>query len=84
MAEQSLTALAVPTDAIVQIEGETVVFRRDAKGALAPVTVRLGEVVGDRTVVREGLTSGDVIVVAGAFAVKSQILKAQLGEGHGH
>ena len=24
------------------------------------------------------------VVVAGAFAVKSQILKAQLGEGHGH
>lgn len=84
MAGQSLTPLAVPTDAIVQIEGETVVFRRDAKGALAPVTVRLGEVVGDRTVIREGLSSGDVIVVAGAFAVKSQILKAQLGEGHGH
>lgn len=81
---QALTPLAVPTDAIVQIEGETVVFRRDAKGALAPVTVRLGEVIGDRTVIREGLKPGDVVVVAGAFAVKSQILKAQLGEGHAH
>ena len=81
---QTMTPLAVPTDAIVQIEGETVVFRRDDKGALAPVTVRLGEVIGDRTVIREGLKPGDVVVVAGAFAVKSQILKAQLGEGHGH
>jgi cobalt-zinc-cadmium efflux system membrane fusion protein len=81
---QTMTPLAVPTDAIVQIEGDTVVFRRDDKGALAPVTVRLGEVIGDRTVIREGLKPGDVVVVAGAFAVKSQILKAQLGEGHGH
>jgi cobalt-zinc-cadmium efflux system membrane fusion protein len=80
---QTMTPLAVPTDAIVQIEGETVVFRRDDKGALAPVTVRLGEVIGDRTVIREGLKPGDVVVVAGAFAVKSQILKAPLGEGHG-
>ena len=79
-----MTPLAVPTDAIVQIEGETVVFRRDDKGTLAPVTVRLGEVIGDRTVIREGLKPGDVVVVAGAFAVKSQILKAQLGEGHAH
>jgi cobalt-zinc-cadmium efflux system membrane fusion protein len=78
------TQLAVPTEAIVQIEGETVVFRRNAKGALEPVTVRAGEVIGDHTVIREGLAPGDTVVVAGAFAVKSQILKAQLGEGHAH
>ena len=29
--------LAIPTDALVQIEGETVVFRRNATGALEPV-----------------------------------------------
>ena len=76
--------LAIPTDALVQLEGETVVFRRNAEGALAPVPVRTGEVIGDRTTIREGLKAGDTVVVAGAFAVKSQILKAQLGEGHGH
>ena len=53
-------------------------------GALEPVPVRAGEVIGDRTVIREGLKAGDTVVVAGAFAVKSQMLKAQLGEGHGH
>jgi cobalt-zinc-cadmium efflux system membrane fusion protein len=76
--------LAVPTDALVQLEGETVVFRRNANGALEPVPVRAGEVIGDRTVIREGLKPGDTVVVAGAFAVKSRMLKAQLGEGHGH
>ena len=78
------TQLAVPTDALVQLEGETVVFRRNVDGALEPVPVRAGEVIGDRTVIREGLKAGDTVVVAGAFAVKSQMLKAQLGEGHGH
>ena len=78
------TQLAVPTDALVQLEGETVVFRRNSAGALEPVPVRAGEVIGDRTVIREGLKAGDTVVVAGAFAVKSQMLKAQLGEGHGH
>ncbi len=81
---KAATQLAVPTDALVQLEGETVVFRRNASGALEPVPVRAGEVIGDRTVIREGLKAGDSVVVAGAFAVKSQMLKAQLGEGHGH
>ena len=76
--------LAIPTDALVQLEGETVVFRRNAQSDLEQVPVRTGEVIGDRTVIREGLKAGDTVVVAGAFAVKSQILKAQLGEGHGH
>jgi membrane fusion protein, heavy metal efflux system len=78
------TQLAIPTEALVQIEGETVAFRRNSAGALEPVPVRPGEVIGDRTIIREGLKAGDTVVVAGAFAVKSQMLKAQLGEGHAH
>lgn len=81
---KAATQLAVATDALVQLEGETVVFRRNAAGALEPVPVRAGEVIGDHTVIREGLKAGDTVVVAGAFAVKSQLLKAQLGEGDGH
>jgi len=81
---RTTTQLAVPTDALVQLEGEAVVFRRNTAGAMEPVPVRVGEVIGDRTVIREGLRPGDTVVVAGAFAVKSQMLKAQLGEGHGH
>ena len=68
----------------MQIEGETVVFRRDEHGAFAPVPVRVGDVIGDHTVIREGLKTGDTVVVTGAFTLKSQILKAQMGEGHGH
>ncbi|MGE3106563.1 MAG: efflux RND transporter periplasmic adaptor subunit, partial [Lysobacterales bacterium] len=74
------TQLAIPTDALVQLEGETVAFRRNAAGALEPVPVRTGEVIGDRTVIREGLKAGDAVVVQGAFAVKAQMLKSQLGE----
>ena len=76
--------IAVPTAALVQLEGETVVFRQDADGAIAPVAVRTGNVVGDQTVVLEGVQSGDRVVVDGAYALKAQILKAQLGEGHAH
>lgn len=74
------TELAVPNEALVQLAGDTVVFRRNADGALEPVPVRTGEVIGERTLIRDGLKSGDTVVVAGAFELKSQMLKSQLGE----
>jgi cobalt-zinc-cadmium efflux system membrane fusion protein len=74
----------VPTAALVLLEGETVVFRQDADGSLAPVTVRSGAVIGDRTVVLEGVAVGDLVVVEGAYALKAQMLKSKLGEGHAH
>ena len=80
----STQQLAVPTEAHVQIEGDTVVFRRNADGALEPVKVRAGDASGESTVISDGLSAGDNVVVEGAFALKAQILKAQMGEGHGH
>ncbi|MGH8076526.1 MAG: efflux RND transporter periplasmic adaptor subunit [Lysobacter sp.] len=80
----SAQQLAVPTTALMQLAGDTVVFRRNPAGALEPVPVRTGEVIGEQTVISEGLKAGDTVVVEGAFAVKAQMLKAQLGEGHGH
>lgn len=77
-------AIAVPTAALVQLDGDTVMFRRNAQGALEPAPVRAGAVVGDTTIIEEGLKAGDAVVVDGAFALKAQLLKAQLGEGHGH
>ena len=46
--------------------------------------MRTGAVIGDTTIVAEGINAGDTVVVAGAFALKAQLLKAQLGEGDGH
>ena len=76
--------LAVPTAALLQLEGEHVVFRHSDDGTLTPVAVRTGAVVGDRTVVLDGVVAGDVVVVEGAYVLKAQMLKSQLGEGHAH
>lgn len=77
-------SLAVPTPALVQMEGETVVFRRVAEDRFEPVPVRTGAVIGDTTIIEEGIKPGDTVVVDGAFALKAQVLKSQLGEGHAH
>lgn len=76
--------IALPSAALIQLEGKTVVFRRSEHGELAPVEVRAGPVMGDHTLIEDGLAIGDTVVVEGAFALKAQLLKAQLGEGHGH
>jgi cobalt-zinc-cadmium efflux system membrane fusion protein len=76
--------VSVPNNALVQIEGQAVVFKQDANGALVPVEVRAGSVIGDRTLIEEGVAAGDTVVVEGAFALKAQLLKGELGEGHAH
>jgi cobalt-zinc-cadmium efflux system membrane fusion protein len=76
--------LAVPTESIVQLQGQTVVFREKSAGEFEPVPVKAGAVVGDHTILATGVAAGDRVVVAGTYALKAQMLKAQLGEGHGH
>ena len=76
--------LALPTAALVQLEGDTVAFRQDDGDRLTAVPVRTGAVIGDHTVILEGLTEGDRVVVEGAYVLKAQQLKSQLGEGHAH
>jgi len=83
-AGSGLDQIAVPTEAIVQLQGQTVVFRAKAAEEFEPVPVKTGAVVGDHTILTDGVTAGDRIVVAGTYALKARMLKAQLGEGHGH
>ena len=73
-------ALAVPTEAIVQVQGHAVVFKLagDARFELAPISA--GESRGTLTVVKQGLAAGDVIAVKGVYALKARLLKSQLGE----
>jgi cobalt-zinc-cadmium efflux system membrane fusion protein len=83
-AGSGLDQIAVPTEAIVQLQGQTVVFRERTAEEFEPVPIKVGAVVADHTVVTDGVTAGDRIVVAGTYALKARMLKAELGEGHGH
>lgn len=76
--------LAVPNEAIVQVQGQNVVFKSGKDGRFDVAAVATGETRGERTVVRQGLAAGDVIAVKGSYALKARLLKSQLGEGDGH
>jgi cobalt-zinc-cadmium efflux system membrane fusion protein len=80
---EKVSALSVPTEAIVQLQGQPSVFKLTTAGRFEATAVRSGATRGDRTLIGQGLNPGDVVVVEGAYALKARLLKSQLGEGHG-
>lgn len=73
--------ILVPEQAIVLIQGVSTVFVEEAHG-FEPRPVEPGENVNGRVVVKNGLKPGDVVVVAGTYALKARILKSQIGDAH--
>ncbi|MEQ8800345.1 MAG: efflux RND transporter periplasmic adaptor subunit [Salinisphaeraceae bacterium] len=72
-------ALAVPTDALVLMNGAQTVFT--LKGdEFAPRPVVTGATRGGWTEIKSGLTRQDQIVTQGAFLLKSMALKSQIGD----
>lgn len=80
----TVAQLAVPTSALAQLQGQTVVFRQSVDGQIEPVPVVTGAVIGDRTLIAQGVAEGDTLVVTGTFVIKARLLKSQLGEGDEH
>ncbi|HET9765152.1 MAG TPA: efflux RND transporter periplasmic adaptor subunit [Casimicrobiaceae bacterium] len=74
-------AIAVPTEAVVLVDNRSTVFVKDGDG-FEPRAVDVGDVVNDRQIVKAGLEPGDDVVVSGAYALKSRLLKSKIGEGH--
>ena len=74
-------ALAVPEDAVQQLEGKTVVFVQTEETKFKARTVQVGSSVQGMTEIISGLEKGESIVTRGAFKLKSIALGGQLGEG---
>jgi membrane fusion protein, heavy metal efflux system len=83
--EGGAPVVVVAQDAIQEVEGKTVVFVPGGKpGEFRTVPVTVGEPVGDgRVTVLAGLAAGARVVVAGAFTLRSELAKSEIGEG-GH
>jgi cobalt-zinc-cadmium efflux system membrane fusion protein len=73
--------LAVPKDAVFLLDEGPAVFVKEADG-FVPRTVQAGPEVGGWVPVLKGLTAGDKVVTGGGFALKAQLLKSKLGDGH--
>lgn len=72
--------LVVPRSALVDIAGKPVVFVQQADGDFELHEVTLGRANPGKVEVLSGLRVGERVVVEGAFAVKSIVLKSTLAE----
>jgi membrane fusion protein, heavy metal efflux system len=68
--------LGVPDDAVQTIEGEPAVFVVAPDGGFTVKPVALGERVGTHRAIAGGLDGKEVIVTAGAFNLKAELLKS--------
>ena len=71
-------AIALPSDAIQQVNGQDVVFVQTAANRFEVRAVKVGETVAGDTPIFEGIRPGDQVAVRGSFVLKSQLLKATL------
>lgn len=76
-------ALTVAVDALQEVEGHKVVYVQRSPTQYEQRPVELGATTGQRVAVLTGLRSGERVVTAGSYLLKSQKLKDQLGEGNG-
>lgn len=74
-------ALLLPQDAVVLMQGQPTAFVEE-HGAFEPRAIELGDKLRGRVVIKRGLTAGERVVTAGAYALKARLLKSQIGDSH--
>ena len=77
-------SLAVPEEAVQNINGEKIVFILEEEGVFAVREVELGEKIGGQRIIAKGLKGGEKIVVKGAFNLKAELNKESFGQAHVH
>jgi len=64
---------------VLLLEGKKTVFVREKEG-FEKREVELGDNLGGRFVVKEGIEAGEAVVVEGAYALKARLLKSKIGD----
>lgn len=72
--------LAVPEDAIQELEGKKVLFVTEDSKEFIPRAVQLGLASGGMVEISGGLVEGQHYAVKGSFILKSELKKGELGE----
>ena len=68
-------AIAVPVDAIQQIDGQAAVFVRESETRFKRQNVQLGLQAGNMVEIKAGLKGGETIVGTGSFYFKTALLR---------
>ncbi len=76
--------LTVPVSAVQEFAGGRIVFVRTGASSFVLRPVETGETSDGRIEILSGLAEGEAVVTAGGFLLKSELMKASLGDEHGH
>ncbi len=74
--------LAVPEEAVQELEGKKVLFVTEDGEEFTPREVQLGNASGGMIEVTSGLKEGEKYAAKGGFILKSELKKGELGEEH--
>lgn len=78
-------SLAVPEEAIQNLNGEKIIFVwEEEENIFAVRHVELGQKVGEMRIITKGLEEGEKIAVTGAFRLKSELSRETFGHAHVH
>ncbi len=78
------SGVRLPVDAVAKLDGEDVVFVEAAPGRFMARPVTVSDHSATEVLVKAGIADGEPVVIDGAFTLKSEIEKGELGDGHAH
>ncbi|CAB3805134.1 efflux RND transporter periplasmic adaptor subunit [Pararobbsia alpina] len=70
--QKAVSRLLVPSEAVITTGKRSVVIARNSDGRLQPVSVTVGNDVGNETEVLNGLNDGEQVVASGQFLIDSE------------
>jgi cobalt-zinc-cadmium efflux system membrane fusion protein len=70
--------ILIAPEAVQQVNGQDVVFVRQAADRFTPRPVRVGDSINGKVTLADGVRPGEEVVTQGSFLLKSQLLKASM------
>lgn len=84
LAADAPPVVAVPEEAIQDLDGKKVIFVSEKEGEFEARPVQLGRVAGGLVEIVSGLKEGERYAAKGAFILKSEVKKGEMTDEHGH
>ncbi|MEZ4266434.1 MAG: efflux RND transporter periplasmic adaptor subunit [Myxococcota bacterium] len=82
--DEARLGLAVPPSAVIREGDGFVAFVKEGERRYERRALRIGARTPDLVEILEGLSEGEQVVIEGAFILKSEVAKEEMGGGHSH
>ncbi|MDO9307631.1 MAG: efflux RND transporter periplasmic adaptor subunit, partial [Deltaproteobacteria bacterium] len=84
LAADAPPVLAIPEDALQDLDGKKVVFVAENEAEFAARQIQTGRAAGGMIEIVSGLKEGERYAIKGAFILKSEVKKGEMTDEHGH